>query len=44
MGVENRISSLEMFAWSKLNGVRLSPFEVSVLDELEIAFLRRKRD
>lgn len=35
----NALSSAEVEAWARLNGVRLAPFEAEALDGLEARFL-----
>jgi len=39
---ENPISASEMKAWSELNGIPISTFEVQAIQMLELAYMRRK--
>lgn len=36
----NPISSLELIAWANNHGIPLNPFEVEVLDSIELEFLK----
>lgn len=42
-GMPGPITNTEMKAWAELHGVRLSPFEVEVLDGLDSLFLAHCR-